>query len=122
MKARTYLMSFERMVRFLQDDGVVIDGRLMMSDPSVLSDLMCAEHALTQVGDLFEKFLGTWWEIELGCGRQRLARCYYLADSLQDALRLRPDIDTSYWCDCSGSLSQFLSEVTAWQEDECFLD
>lgn len=122
MKGKTYLMSFERMVRFMQDNGVAIDSRLMVSYPSTPSRLMCDGQTVVLSNDLFEKYLGTWWEVELADDEQQPARCYYLADSLQDALRLRPGIDTSYWCDFVGNPSQFISEIAAWQEDECFLE
>ena len=121
MKARTYLMSFERLVEFLQDNGISIDGRLAMSLPAPPSRLVCSGQAVVLSNDLFEKFFGTWWEVELSIEDHTPLRCFYLADSLQDAFRLRPEIDVSYWCDAEEDTDQFLSEVCSWQGDEyCF--
>ncbi|MGA2916162.1 MAG: hypothetical protein ABSE89_09080 [Sedimentisphaerales bacterium] len=50
---------------------------------------------------LYEKYAGTWWEVTLDdlsdVAGENLPACVYLADSIQDALRLRPQTSESYW-------------------------
>lgn len=52
-------------------------------------------------GRLYEKYAGTWWEVtfedfsDVACETEPV--CVYLADSIQDALRLRPQTSESYW-------------------------
>ena len=120
MRPRTYLMSFEQTVQLLQDNGVNIDNRLVVSLPLSPARLICNGQKVVLSNDLHEKFFGTWWEVEISNGSQMPSRCLYLADSLQDALRLRPEIDTSYWCNVEEDTSRFLAEVSNWQEDEIF--
>jgi hypothetical protein len=122
MKLMTYLMSFEQMIQLLQDNGVNIDDRLVVSLPLSPARLICNGRRVVLSNDLREKFLGTWWEVELSTNNQMPSQCFYLADSLQDAFRLRPDIDTSYWCSAEEDTRQFLAEVSSWQEDEYFLE
>ena len=121
MKARSYLMSFEQMTRLLQENGISIDSRLVMNFPTQPSRLMCSVQRVFMQDDLLEKFFGTWWEVEIPSGDQMPSRCLYLADSLQDAFRLRPDIDTTYWCNVEDPF-EFLAEVSSWQEDDYFGD
>ena len=120
MKSQTYLMSFERMLRILQENGINIERSLVMRMTSPPSRLVCNGQAVVLSNDLCEKFLGTWWEVELAGDDEIPSRCFYIADSLQDALRLRPHIDTSYWCDYAENSRQFVSEIANWQEDEVF--
>ena len=62
-------------------------------------------------GRLYEKYAGTWWEVtfedfsDVACDFENFSDdagetepiCVYLADSIQDALRLRPQTSESYW-------------------------
>ena len=99
MQSKTYLMSFEQMIQLLAETTNHVG-------PSP---------------DLFEKLSRTWWEVEIAGENHIPLQCSYVADSLQDALRLRPDINTSYWCNTDENKLQFLSEIIEWQEDELFL-
>ena len=63
-------------------------------------DFDCPDQELIQ--RLCEKYAGTWWEVSLdkfsgAVDRAVMPGCIYLADSIQDAVRLRPDKDASYW-------------------------
>ena len=63
-------------------------------------DFNCPDQELVQ--RLCEKYAGTWWEVSFDkfadtIDRVVMPECRYLADSLQDALRLRPNKDDSYW-------------------------
>jgi hypothetical protein len=79
----------------------------------------CDEQELA--GRLYEKYAGTWWEVtfedfsDVTCDFENFSDgagdpenfsddagetepiCVYLADSIQDALRLRPQTSESYW-------------------------
>jgi hypothetical protein len=116
-------MSFERMVQFLEGKGVAVDNSLITRLHAFQSKYYCGNRTVLS-NEVFEKFIGTWWEIELPDNDTLLPRCIYLADSLRDAFRLRPDIDTSFWLDKENTTSQFLSEIEDWieEEDECLAD
>ena len=122
MKTQRYLMSFERMVQLLRDRGVKVDASQIMGLQATPSHLLCNGRIVVFADDLFEKLGGTWWEVELSCQGERPSQCMYLADSLQDAMRLRPEINTSYWGSLDETVSDFLADVNEWAEDECFVD
>lgn len=72
--------------------------------------------------DAFERFHGTWWEVIIPAGREFLPRCIYVADSLRDALRLKPGINLSPWSSSSDLLEQFSDDAEDWSEEVDFLD
>lgn len=122
MQPKTYLMSFERMIQLLRDHGVQVGPSRIMSLTTTPSKLLCRGRQVTLSNDLFEKLMGTWWEVQLSRRGRVPSECIYLADSLQDALRLRPGIDTAYWCGTDGGAADFVAGVADWLEDECFVD
>lgn len=120
MKSRTFLMSFERMIKLLHEGSLEVNCLpaidLNFSQYKYFDD----DLSVSLKNDLSEKFTGTWWEVQLNHQMKIPSYCSYLADTLQDALRLRPDI--SYWCSTSENGTQFLDEIEGWQEDECFTE
>lgn len=122
MMLQTYLMSFGQMVQLLEENGVRVDHLLALTAQAVPSRMICNNQTVEVGHDLFEKLVGTWWEVELSNIRKTPSQCAYLADSLQDALRLRPEIDTSYWCSASETTGDFLFEIEGWVEDEYFVE
>lgn len=56
--------------------------------------------------DSLQRYQGTWWEIFPTNGSDKKVECLYLADSLRDALRLRPEGAFSAWqeLDCEEDL------------------
>lgn len=120
MKAKTYLMSFEQLIQFLENNTMNTVKLPAINLPPFYQQLMERNQSAVLTCDLFEKFDRTWWEVELSDEGKILSQCFYVADSLQDALRLRPDIDTSYWCSIEENASEFLAEIAAWQEDDYF--
>ena len=122
MKDEKYLMSFEQMIQLVDYQREEIMGLQVMNYNFPASDLGCDGQSVVLSNELFEKLVGTWWEVELSAQRKKALKGIYLGDSVQDALRRRPGIDTSYWCDPSGSTADFLSEISRWAEDECYVD
>lgn len=121
MKTQTYLMSFSQMIELLRESGHVVSQSQIMDLRAVQYRLYCNGELVILSNDLFEKLNGTWWEVKLNA-QSIVPECNYLADSLQDALRLRPQIDTTYWCGPSANQIEYLSEVMEWVEDECLVD
>ena len=124
LKTDSYLMSFERMIQLLQESGAEVGASRIMGLQTTPSRLICNGRPVILSNDLFEKLVGTWWEVEAFRQRQAPSRCLYLADSFQDALRLRPEIDTTYCYSYSTTEDDpdFMVEITRWVEDECFID
>lgn len=71
-----------------------------------------------QVNEIIEKLAGTWWEVELSAEGKMLSECLYLADSLQDALRLRLGINQSWWLAGERFTDRILSELEDSLEDD----
>jgi hypothetical protein len=88
---------FEQLLQCCNDQPASISKLLGIdSDPLNFS---CDEQEL--VGRLYEKYAGTWWEVTFedfsDVAVETEPVCVYLADSIQDALRLRPQTSESYW-------------------------
>ncbi len=117
MKNKTYLMSFERVIQLIEGNGRHPVPSRVPSHPPVQSRLFCVSQSTVISNEVIERLVGTWWEVELSDEGEILRQCRYLADSLQDALRLRPNIDISYWCIAGESKTYFLTEITNWVDD-----
>lgn len=122
MKNKTYLMSFEEIIQYLESRNVDIERIEISSLQAPRCFVRYGDQSVMVSSDLFEKFKGTWWWVEMSDEKNTVSQCCYLADSLQDALRLRPDIDAFYWCNVADHVSRFVSEVIDWEEDEVFLE
>ncbi len=88
---------FEQLLQYCNHQPASV-GQLLGIDNNPM-DFSCDEQEM--VGRLYEKYAGTWWEVTFEnfpdyVGHASL-RCVYLADSIQDALRLRPQTSESYW-------------------------
>jgi len=121
MKSQTFLMSFERLLRLLAEHNMRIDNSMRTPFSTPRNRRICMGQSVLTANDICEKFFGTWWEVELTAEDRCPLRCFYVADSLQDALRLRPGINTSYWCE-TDEQPRFLAEIAAWREDEYFYE
>jgi hypothetical protein len=67
-----------------------------------------------------EKFMNTWWEVcwpDSKMAPSNPPQCRYLADTLRDALRLRPNIDITFWSNTSESFVEYLKQTEEWLED-----
>jgi hypothetical protein len=88
---------FEQLLQYFDFQPGSI-GQMLGIDNNPM-DFSCDEHEL--VSRLYEKYDGTWWEVTFDDFPDYIGhaspRCVYLADSIQDALRLRPQTGDSYW-------------------------
>ena len=83
-------------------------------------DFNCPDRELIQT--LCEKYSGTWWEVAFdeftdAVGKAAMPECVYLADSIQDALRLRPDKDNSYWQNALNYFDDMFANMCDIDED-----
>lgn len=70
---------------------------------------------------LYEKYSGTWWEVTFDNSSGDVSdssMCVYLADSIQDALRLRPKTNESYWQNALKYFDQMIANMYD-MEEEC---
>lgn len=123
MQAEKYLMSFGQMIRLVDYHREDISGLQVMNYNFPSTQISDCGQSIVLSNELFEKLDGTWWEVEVsGSHGTKAIRSCYLGDSLQDALRLRPGIDMSYWCEMTDSKSDFLAEINRWADEECYVD
>ena len=89
---------FEQLLQYCGNQPAIAGNLIGIGNNPM--DFNCPDQELVQA--LSEKYAGTWWEVSLdkfsdAIDRAVMPECIYLADSIQDALRLRPDKDNSYW-------------------------
>lgn len=111
MACKSYLVIFEKLVELLADNK---NTAFSAHNQQFLN----SKTHLYFVGiDSFEKFRGTWWQINIPYNKHQSPDFNYVADSLRDALRLRPELDTSYWS-CSGeSANEFAFRTNDWADE-----
>jgi hypothetical protein len=119
MESRFRLLPFEELISLLSRHGFA--ERLEMAMKMRVFSAQESPNRKTPVlsDECREKYSGTWWEIGFPLPQnsgQRL-QCFYVADSLRDALRLRPRADLSFWADSSQTPTQFLNQTSEWIEE-----
>jgi hypothetical protein len=67
--------------------------------------------------EAFEKFRRTWWEVSIPDNSSLLSQCIYVADSLRDALRLKPGINLSPWASSFEQLELEFDDSEDWIEE-----
>ena len=108
MDYESCLMTFEELIVEFVKKGVENWYGLLVPQPD--------DRRLVSEQELKENLKHTWWEVAWTSG---MPRCRYLADSLRDALRLRPHITVA------GSLASAVYwEVLLeeWEEEEQDVD
>lgn len=113
MAGKSYLVVFEEMVElFSNNKSPIIPARKCFYKINV------NKSNLYFVGeDASEKFRGTWWQIKIPYKQGESAEFQYVADSLRDALRLKPELDTSHWSCSTESAHEFVSGTHDWSEE-----
>ncbi|HML76659.1 MAG TPA: hypothetical protein PKB02_19365 [Anaerohalosphaeraceae bacterium] len=124
MEYRSSLLPFETLVAVLNQNGFSDKLDTIMHIKSF--DMMHAQQIdNNQITEEYrERLRDTWWEV-LWPAKDTdnlTPQCRYLADSLRDAMRLRPGIDISLLADKSGSFVNYLMEIEDWEQDEEFAE
>jgi hypothetical protein len=119
MEPRFRLLPFEGLISLLKQHEFVdrLDRvlKIRVFSPDETSGVETPELS----DECREKYSGTWWEVRwpLPQNSGRPPECFYVADSLRDALRLRPRADLSFWANSSESLTQYLAQTQDWLEE-----
>jgi hypothetical protein len=119
MESRFRLIPFEELISLLSRHGFAERLETVMK-MRVFSVEDSRNHPRPVLSDeCREKYSGTWWELLLPLPRDYTTppHCFYVADSLRDALRLRPRNDLSFWANSSQTLAQFLNQTREWLEE-----
>lgn len=114
------LIPFETLIEYLSFHGfsdnldtiMQIRGFSLSSTPQQQTSLYLSD-------ECHEKFMNTWWEVCWPFPKASPShppKCLYLADSLRDALRLRPNIDIAFLPDKSKSFAEYLHRDKNWFE------
>lgn len=113
MAGKSYLVIFEQMVDLFSNNNnpiVPIESKKSRTDIN--------RNALYFVGDdATEKFRGTWWQVRIPYNRSESPEFQYVADSLRDALRLKPELDISYWSCSAKSTHDFVDSTNDWLDE-----
>ena len=123
MKTQHILMAFEELLQtlFKANDGSLITRHLRMN--GISPTLSTAFDSWTQSPLFFEwleKYKHTWWEViqpleaAVDPNTTRIQQCIYIADSLSDAIRLRPDLPISLHSFPLDSMESALNDSGEW--------
>jgi hypothetical protein len=119
MESQFRLIPFEELISLLSRHGFT-DRLETVMKMRVFSDQGSRNHPIPVLSDeCREKYSGTWWELLLPLPQDsaKPVHCFYVADSLRDALRLRPRTDLSFWANSSQTPTQFLTQTLEWLEE-----
>jgi hypothetical protein len=119
MESQFRLLPFEELILLLSRYGFT-DRLETVMKIRVFSAEESWNHKMPVLSDeCREKYSGTWWEICFPLPQNSTAplHCLYVADSLRDALRLRPRADLSFWANSSQTPTQFLNQTQEWLEE-----
>jgi hypothetical protein len=103
MECHSSLLPFETLVAFLSQNGFSekLDAIMHLKSLDTMNSQQVDNNQIKE--EYREKLRDTWWEVQWpATDSDNLApQCRYLADSLRDAMRLRPGIDISMLADKS---------------------
>lgn len=120
MEYRSSLLPFETLVSFLNQNGFSdkLDTIMHIKSHDAMDFQPMDNNQITK--EYLEKFRDTWWEVLWPATESNnlAPQCRYLADSLRDAMRLRPGIDISMLADKAGYFVNYLMQIEDWEQDE----
>ncbi|MGH2270716.1 hypothetical protein ACQ9LF_02845 [Anaerohalosphaeraceae bacterium U12dextr] len=120
MECHSSLLPFEKLVDFLTQNGFSekLDTILHIKSLHIRHSHQADHNQITE--ECLEKLKGTWWELQWPTpdSDNITPQCRYLADSLRDAMRLRPGIDISLLADKTSLFVNYLMEIEDWEQDE----
>ena len=100
METRHILMTFEELIQILlkTNRNALITRFLKIQNPP---SAITAGKPFSVLEEWVEKYQQTWWEViwtipASADSPWRIQQCLYVADSLSDAVRLRPYLDISF--------------------------
>ncbi len=120
MEYRTSLLPFETLVALLSQNGFSDKLDAIMSIKAFEATLSQQAENNPLTPEYQEKLRDTWWEVQwpVADSDNSAPQCRYLADSLRDAMRLRPGIDISLLANEFESFVDYLVEIEDWEQEE----
>ena len=123
MNKKSYLMPFEEVVKMLIGKGLggnIPDLMRLRSMP----EARCEDYFSSPgYQECQERYHQTWWEII--CDQEFESKlpsspfqCLYLADSLKDAIRLRPRGKIRFWSCSTKDMNTYLDQMEDWSDDQ----
>ena len=112
MALKSYLVIFEQLVELLDCDNSKAAIETPITQPAAM------KNKFYFIGpDAIERFRGTRWQVNFPYNKKKAPDFYYVADSLRDALRLRPELDMSYWSCSTESANDFAFSTNDWADE-----
>lgn len=121
MMSNSSLMSFESLVDYLGRHGFMDKLDMVLQIRQSSAGIGLAPTSKDLSGEYYERFTNTWWEVCWPFPQKvnQLPCCRYLADSLPDALRLRPNISIPSRSDEKPkAFARYLASEEDWLEDD----
>jgi hypothetical protein len=116
MTERAYLVAFDELLEFLVKHRLW-NKQAHITSINQLTLLKGYETNNNEDQSFIERFQGTWWEVSIPVNNEILPKCAYVADSLTDALRLKPNVALSRWsCSFERVEDNFISQED-WAEE-----
>lgn len=116
MTERSYLVAFEELFEFLVRHRLC-DNLSHIPSINRLTQLKKHELNSNEYHEFIERFRGTWWHVTFPVNKRLTPQCAYVADSLTDALRLKPDIALSPWSCCFETQDDHFTSKESWEEE-----
>ncbi len=125
MKTREVLMPFEELLQILlkTNHNRLLDRLFKLhSLPDLLPGAAQALFPLSLFQEEFEKFHGTWWEVQIQSApcpdsTPLIEQCLYTADSLSDAVRLKPHLEISFQALTAARIENAFDENQDWMDE-----
>jgi hypothetical protein len=119
METQLYLLPFEVLLTLLQQRGFANNLDTIFKIRVFSNGVDLGQEMLELSEECREKYRDTWWEVvwPQPHNKSSLPQCFYVADSLRDALRLRPRTDISFWANPAETLTQYLAQTKEWFEE-----
>lgn len=112
---QVYLLPFEELFENRNSDQHKIPFHKLLGLPVPLKEFCIRDNPALSEDEIYEKYRGTWWQIVCTDTNKQLsenktAKCFYVADSLRDALRCHPDAGCLYFDQNPESLEEYEDE------------
>lgn len=126
MESRCVLMVFEELIQTLLQTNrsvLISRGLRIPTIPSAISMTWDALRLCPSFGEWMEKYQRTWWEVlwsaPAAAGEEwTIQQCLYIADSLSDAIRLRPHMTISFQSFSARQIEFTMDNEQDWEQEK----
>jgi hypothetical protein len=130
METRGVLMVFEELIQILLQTNrsiLISRGLRIQNLPSAFTLTWDNLRRCPSFQEWLEKYQRTWWEVlwsvsEADGKGWAIQQCLYIADSLTDAIRLRPHMTISFQSFSPTQIESAWEDQPDWEEESAWLE